>query len=56
MRTHHEIMKGKLPIFGIATAMAAVLTTLMITAATHGLTNMVFAQGASKIWVQPYRQ
>ena len=48
MRTHHEIMKGKLPIFGIAAAMAAVLTTLMITAATHGLTNMVFAQGAAK--------
>ena len=48
MRTHHEIMKGKLPIFGIAAAMAAVLTTLMITAATHGLTDLVFAQGAAK--------
>ena len=36
-------MKGKLPIFGIAAAMAAVLATLMITAATYGLTNMVFA-------------
>ena len=48
MRTHHEIMKGKLPIFSIATAMAAVLTTLMITAATHGLTDLVFAQGAAK--------
>jgi hypothetical protein len=48
MRTHHEIMKGKLPIFSIAAAMAAVLTTLMITAATHGLTDLVFAQGAAK--------
>jgi hypothetical protein len=41
-------MKVKLPIFGIAAAMAAVLATLAITAATHGLTNMVFAQGAAK--------
>jgi hypothetical protein len=41
-------MRGKLPIFGIAAAMAAVLATLMITAATYGLTNMVFAQGAAK--------
>jgi CHRD domain len=42
-------MRGKLPIFGIAAAMAAaVLVTLMITAATYGLTNMVFAQGAAK--------
>ena len=48
MRTHHETMKGKLPIFSIAAAMAAVLTTLMITAATHGLTNLVFAQGGAK--------
>ena len=48
IRNHLEIMKGKLPIFGIAAAMAAVLATLMITAATYGLTNMVFAQGAAK--------
>lgn len=41
-------MRGKLPIFGIAAAVAAVLVTLMITAATHGLTNLVFAQGAPK--------
>src|SRR5918999_2624735 len=41
-------MKGKLPILSIAAAMAAVLTTLMITAATHGLTDLVFAQGAAK--------
>ena len=40
-------MKVKL-IFGIAAAMAAVLATLMITAATHGLTDLVFAQGAAK--------
>ena len=43
IRNHLEIMKGKLPIFGIAAAMAAVLATLLITAATYGLTNMVFA-------------
>ena len=48
MRTHHEIMKGKLPISSIAAGMAAVLVTLMITAATHGLTDLVFAQGAAK--------
>ena len=41
-------MRGKLPIFGIAGAIAAVSATLMITAATHGSTNMVFAQGAAK--------
>jgi hypothetical protein len=43
-------MTGKLElsIFSIAAAVATVLTTLMITAATHGLTDLVFAQGAAK--------
>ena len=37
--------------FSIIVAVAAVLATLMITTATHGLTDLVFAQGSSKIWV-----
>jgi hypothetical protein len=41
-------MKVKLPIFSIAAAVAAVLSTLMITAATHGLTDLAFAQGGAK--------
>jgi hypothetical protein len=41
-------MKVKLSIFSIAAAVAAVSATLMITAATHGLTDLVFAQGAAK--------
>ena len=41
-------MKVKLPIFSIAATMAAVLATLAITAAIHGSTNLVFAQGAAK--------
>jgi CHRD domain len=48
IRNQLETMRGKLPIFGIATAMVTVLATLVIIAATHGLTNMVFAQGAAK--------
>jgi CHRD domain-containing protein len=41
-------MKVKLPIFSIAAAVAAVLSTLMIIAATHGLTDLAFAQGGAK--------
>jgi hypothetical protein len=41
-------MKVKLPIFIIAAAVAAVLATLAITAATHGMTDLAFAQGAAK--------
>ena len=41
-------MKVKVTIFSIAAAVAAVLSTLMITAATHGLTDMAFAQGGAK--------
>jgi hypothetical protein len=41
-------MRGKLPVYGIGAAMVAILATLAIVAATHGLTNMVFAQGAAK--------
>jgi len=41
-------MKVKLSIFSIAAAVAAVSATLMITAATHGLTDLVFGQGAAK--------
>jgi energy-converting hydrogenase Eha subunit H len=41
VRNHLETMRGKLPIFGIAAAMAAVLATLMITAATLGLIDLV---------------
>ena len=48
MRTHHEIMKANVSIFSNIGAVAAVLATLMITAATYGLTDMVFAQGAAK--------
>jgi hypothetical protein len=48
IRNQLETMRGKLPIFGIAAAMVTVLATLVIIAATHGLTNMVFAQGAAK--------
>jgi CHRD domain len=40
-------MRGKLLVFGIAAAMAAVLVTFTLTAA-NSLTNMVFAQGAAK--------
>jgi CHRD domain len=47
IRNHPETMRGKLPVFGIAAAMAAVLVTFMLTA-SNGLTNMVFAQGAAK--------
>jgi CHRD domain len=47
IRNHPETMRGKLPVFGIAAAMAAVLITFMLTA-SNGLTNMVFAQGAAK--------
>ena len=35
-------------IFSNIAAVAAVLATLMITTATHGLTDLVFAQGAAK--------
>jgi CHRD domain len=48
IRNHLETMRGKLLVFGIAAAMAAVLVTFMLTAAANGLTNMVFAQGAAK--------
>lgn len=41
-------MKVKVTIFSIAAAVAAVLSTLMITAATHGLTDLAFAQGGAK--------
>ncbi|MGI0002579.1 MAG: CHRD domain-containing protein [Nitrososphaeraceae archaeon] len=41
-------MKVKVPIFSITATVAAVLATLMITEATHGLTDLVFAQGAEK--------
>jgi hypothetical protein len=41
-------MKVKITIFSIAAAVAAVLSTLMITAATHGLTDLAFAQGGAK--------
>jgi hypothetical protein len=41
-------MKVKLPIFSIAAAVAAVLSTLMITAVTHGFTDLAFAQGGAK--------
>jgi hypothetical protein len=41
-------MKLKVTIFSIAVAVAAVLSTLMITAATHGLTDLAFAQGGAK--------
>ena len=41
-------MKVKVTIFSIAVAVAAVLSTLMITAATHGLTDLAFAQGGAK--------
>jgi CHRD domain len=47
IRNHPETMRGKLPVFGIAAAMAAVLVTFMLTA-SNGLTNTVFAQGAAK--------
>jgi CHRD domain len=40
-------MRGKLLIYGISAAMAAVLVTFMLIAA-NGLTNIVFAQGAAK--------
>ena len=43
--------KVNVSIFSNIAAVAAVLATLMITAATHGLTDLVFAQGGSKIWV-----
>jgi hypothetical protein len=38
-------MKVNVTIFSIAATVAAVLSTLMITAATHGLTDLAFAQG-----------
>ena len=41
-------MKVKVTIFSIAAAVAAVLSTLMITTATHGLTDLAFAQGGAK--------
>jgi hypothetical protein len=41
-------MKVKVTIFSIGAAVAAVLSTLMITAATHGLTDLAFAQGGAK--------
>ena len=41
-------MKVTVTIFSIAAAVAAVLSTLMITAATHGLTDLAFAQGGAK--------
>ena len=41
-------MKVKVTIFSIAATVAAVLSTLMITAATHGLTDLAFAQGGAK--------
>jgi hypothetical protein len=41
-------MKVKVTIFSVAAAVAAVLSTLMITAATHGLTDLAFAQGGAK--------
>jgi hypothetical protein len=41
-------MKVKVTIFSIAAGVAAVLSTLMITAATHGLTDLAFAQGGAK--------
>jgi hypothetical protein len=41
-------MKVKVTIFSIAAAVAVVLSTLMITAATHGLTDLAFAQGGAK--------
>jgi hypothetical protein len=41
-------MKVKVLIFSNAAAVAAVSATLMIIAATHGSTDLVFAQGAAK--------
>jgi CHRD domain len=41
-------MKVKVTIFSIAAAVAVVLSTLMIPAATHGLTDLAFAQGGAK--------
>jgi hypothetical protein len=41
-------MKVNVSTFSNIAAVAAVLATLMITAATHGLTDLVFAQGAAK--------
>lgn len=40
--------KLELSIFSISVGVTVILTTLMITAVTHDLTDLVFAQGAAK--------
>jgi hypothetical protein len=40
--------KLELSIFSISVGVTVILATLMITAVTQGLTDLVFAQGASK--------
>jgi hypothetical protein len=40
--------KLELSIFSISVGVTVILATLMITAVTQGLTDLVFAQGAAK--------
>jgi hypothetical protein len=40
----------KVSVYSIIATVAAVSATLLITAATHGLTDLVFAQGQTKFW------